>query len=276
MDDLIKDVPFTPYFQDEHGSIICGDNCEVMRTMPSESIDLVVTSPPYDDLRTYGGHSWDFYGVAWNLKRLLKPGGVIVWIVGDGVVDGGETGTSMRQALHFQKIGLRLHDTMVYEKHSFRFPDESRYYQVWEYMFVFSSGKPKSYSPIEDRKVKLAGANVHGTSIDREGNRIPDDRGGRVYKENGVRHNVWKFAGGKGCTTDDAFAFEHPAMFPEALARDHILSWSNEGDVVLDPFSGSGTTAKMAKKLGRKYIGIEVNKDYCEIAAKRLEQGVLF
>lgn len=256
--------------------IICGDNCDVLGTLPRDCIDLVVTSPPYDDLRTYGGHSWDFYGVAWQLKRVLKPGGVIVWVVGDGVVDGGETGTSMRQALHFQQLGMRLHDTMIYEKHSFRFPDETRYYQVWEYMFVLSNGKPGKYNPIEDRKVKLAGVNVHGTSIDREGNRIPDSRGGRVYKESGVRHNVWRFAGGKGGTTEDNYAFAHPAMFPEDLAKDHIISWSNEGDIVLDPFSGSGTTAKMARELGRRYIGIEINPEYCEIAAKRLSQQLLW
>lgn len=256
--------------------IICGDNCEVMRTMPSESIDLVVTSPPYDDLRTYGGHSWDFYGVAWNLKRLLKPGGVIVWVVGDGVVDGQETGTSMRQALHFQKIGLRLHDTMVYEKHSFRFPDETRYYQTWEYMFVFSNGKPRVYSPIEDRVVSRAGEKVHGTTIDAKGNRTSVNHVQRVMKDIGVRHNVWKYAGVPGAGTKDRIAYEHPATFPEALARDHILSWSNEGDIVLDPFSGSGTTAKMAKHNGRRFIGIEVNPEYVEISRNRLEQGVLF
>lgn len=256
--------------------IVLGDNCEVMRQMPSESIDLVVTSPPYDDLRTYGGHSWDFYGVAWNLKRLLKPGGVIVWVVGDAVVDGQETGTSMRQALHFQKLGLRLHDTMVYEKHSFRFPDESRYYQTWEYMFVLSNGKPKAYNPIGDREVKYAGQKVHGTSIDKSGDRYSVNHVSRTMKEIGVRHNVWKYANGKGVTTEDSYAFDHPAMFPESLARDHILSWSNEGDIVLDPFSGSGTTAKMAKHNGRRFIGIEINPEYVEIANKRLEQGVLF
>jgi site-specific DNA-methyltransferase (adenine-specific) len=256
--------------------IICGDNCEVMRTMPSESIDLVVTSPPYDDLRTYGGHSWDFYGVAWNLKRLLKPGGVIVWVVGDATVDGSETGTSMRQALHFQQLGLRIHDTMIYEKHSFRFPDETRYYQTWEYMFVMSRGKPKTYSPIEDRVVKYAGQKVHGTSIDENGNRYSVNDVERVMKAMGARHNVWRYANGKGVTTEDSYAFNHPAMFPESLARDHILSWSNEGDIVLDPFSGSGTTAKMAKHNGRKYIGIEVNPDYIEISKQRLAQGVLF
>jgi site-specific DNA-methyltransferase (adenine-specific) len=264
------------YYEDAHGKIICGDNVEVMLQMPSESIDLVVTSPPYDNLRTYGGHGWDFYGVAWNLKRLLKPGGAIVWVVGDAVIEGQETGTSMRQALHFQEIGLRIHDTMVYEKHSFRFPDESRYYQTWEYMFVLSKGKPAAYNPIEDRTVARAGEKVHGTTINKEGNRTSVNHVERAMKEIGVRHNVWKYAGIPGAGTKDMIAYNHPATFPEPLARDHILSWSNEGDIVLDPFSGSGTTAKMAKHNGRRYIGIEINEPYCEIAKKRLSQQVLF
>jgi site-specific DNA-methyltransferase (adenine-specific) len=260
----------------ETNRIICGDNCEVMRTMPSESIDLVVTSPPYDNLRTYGGHPWDFEGVAHELWRLIKPGGVVVWVVGDATVDGGETGTSFRQALYFQQTGFRIHDTMIYEKHSFRFPDETRYYQVFEYMFVLSKGKPKAYSPIEDRVVARAGEKVCGTTIDAKGNRTSVNDVERVMKEIGVRHNVWRYAGVPGAGTKDAAAYDHPAIFPEALARDHILSWSNEGDIVLDPFSGSGTTAKMAKHNGRQYIGIEVNPEYVEISFKRLEQGVLF
>jgi len=259
--------------------IICGDNCEVMRTLPSESIDLVVTSPPYDDLRTYGGHTWDFYGVAWNLKRLLKPGGVIVWNVNDATKDGGETGSSMRQALHFQSIGLRLHDTMVYQKHGFSFPDSTRYHQTWEYMFVFANGEPKTFHPICDRKNETGGKplsgdykrNKEGVSVCRPGS---EDRGER--REFGQRFNVWQYKAGSGQSSQDKVAFEHPAIFPEALARDHILSWSNEGDIVLDPFLGSGTTAKMAKHNGRRYIGIEVNADYCEIADNRLSQGTLF
>ena len=255
--------------------IICGDNCEVMCTLPKESIDLVVTSPPYDDMRTYGGHSWDFYGVAWQLWRLTKQGGVVVWIVGDGVVDGSETGTSMRQALHFQQIGFRLHDTMVYEKSSFRFPDETRYYQTWEYMFVFSKGKPKAYNPIEDREVASAGTKVHGTTIDAKGNRTSVNHVQRVMKEKGVRHNVWRYKTGGGLI-GDAICHRHPAPYPENLAGDHIRSWSNEGDVVLDPFSGSGTTAKMARELGRKYIGIELNPEYVEISLERLKQQLLW
>lgn len=262
-------------------SIVCGDNCDVLGTFPRDCIDLVVTSPPYDDLRTYGGHDWDFYGVAWQLKRVLKPGGVIVWVVADATVDGGETGTAMRQALHFQKIGLRIHDTMIYERDGCRFPETNRYYPVWEYMFVLSKGKPKTVNLIEDRKNKQSGEKVaSSTQRERDGSlqRVsaakmnPD----KVVNDYGVRFNTWVYSCGNGKSTSDAVAFEHPATYPEKLAADHIRSWSNEGDTVVDPFSGSGTTAKMARELGRRYIGIEVNPEYCEIAQKRLAQQLLW
>ena len=253
--------------------IICGDNCEVMRTLPSESIDLVVTSPPYDDLRTYGGHSWDFYGVAWNLKRLLKPGGVIVWVVGDATKDGSETGSSMRQALHFQSLGLNLHDTMLYMRDS-PFPDTVRYKQCWEFAFVLSRGKPAGGRMLKDRPNVYAGKPLMGT-VRKSGteNEMVSVHGvGKIIADEGQRYNAWYYWNSK---TGEANA--HPAPFPEALARDHILSWSNEGeDIVLDPFNGSGTTTKMAREMGRRFIGIEINPDYCEIARKRLAQQVLF
>jgi len=251
--------------------IICGDNCEVMRKMPSESIDLVVTSPPYDDLRTYGGHSWDFYGVAQQLWRLIKPGGVVVWIVNDATVNGSETGTSFRQALRFMEIGFRLHDTMIYAKDQCAFPDTVRYYAAFEYMFVFSRGTPKSINLLNDRINKSAGRDVHGMERRKDGSMAKRACEGNIINKHGVRWNWWLVRHQhRGIETN------HPATFPEVLARDHILSWSNEGDIVLDPFSGSGTTAKMAKHNGRKYIGIEVNPDYIEISKQRLAQGVLF
>jgi DNA modification methylase len=254
--------------------IICGDNCDVLGTLPRECIDLVVTSPPYDDLRTYGGHSWDFYGVAWQLKRVLKPGGVIVWVVNDETKNGSETGTSMKQALHFQSIGLYLHDTMIWRKEGCPFPEINRYYPVFEFMFVLSKGRPATCNQIADRVNKWAGTTVHGTDRQRDGSTTDcnaQKRGlAKPVKDIGVRYNVWEIphTGVPGT--------EHPAPFPEDLARDHILSWSNEGDIVLDPFSGSGTTAKMARELGRHYIGIEVNPNYVEISRKRLEQKLLF
>ena len=257
-------------------TIICGDNCEVMRAMPSESIDLVVTSPPYDDLRTYGGHSWDFYGVAWNLKRLLKPGGVIVWVVNDKTQDGSETGSSADQAKHFRSIGLRQHDTMIYYKNGMSFPESNRYYPVWEYMYIFSKGQPKTTNLIADRKTNHGGAKKTSRMERQPDGAIRRPEREFEVSEYSVRYNIWTIDAGYMKTTKDVSAYDHPAIFPEALARDHIVTWSNEGDIVLDPFSGSGTTAKMAKHNGRRFIGIEINPEYVEISKKRLSQGVLF
>ena len=259
----------------ETNRIICGDNCEVMRTMPSESIDLVVTSPPYDNLRTYGGHPWDFEGVAQELWRLIKPGGVVVWVVNDATVNGSETGTSFRQALRFMDIGFRLHDTMIWERIG-SFPESNRYHPSFEYMFIFSNGKPKTFNAICDRKNTNTGqAKLSRMERQPNGKIVRPDRVS-IVKECSARMNIWRVDAGFMKCTKDVFSHEHPAIFPEAIARDHILSWSNEGDIVLDPFSGSGTTAKMAKHNGRQYIGIEVNPEYVEISLKRLEQGVLF
>ena len=257
--------------------IICADNCDELGKMPRDCIDLVVTSPPYDDLRTYGGLSWDFYGVAWQLKRVLKPGGVIVWIVNDETKDGTESGSSMRQALHFQTLGLNLHDTMVWNKGSCRFPETNRYYPTWEYMFVLSKGKPKTAQLIEDRKNLYVGQRVarekqirtrDGRMIENSANRIDPER---EIKEIGVRFNIWNDA--VAASTDEKTG--HPAMFPESLVKDHIRTWSEPGDLVLDPFSGSGTTCKAAKELNRRYVGIEINPEYVRIAEQRISQDVL-
>jgi site-specific DNA-methyltransferase (adenine-specific) len=256
--------------------IICGDNCEIMRQMPSESIDLVVTSPPYDDLRTYGGHSWDFYGVAWNLKRLLKPGGVIVWNVSDATKNWSETCSSMTQALHFRSIGLNLHDTMIFHRHTM--PSvavmQKRYEQHWEYCFVFSYGPPAVCNHLREEKayIDLRVGRKRQRRKDGEYASRPGEK--PSVKADKIRGNVWRYSVGGG-HVGDKFCHEHPAPFPEPLARDHILSWSNHGDVVLDPFSGSGTTAKMARETGRRFIGIEVNPEYVEISRKRLAQQAL-
>jgi site-specific DNA-methyltransferase (adenine-specific) len=250
--------------------IVCGDNCEVMRTLPSESIDLVVTSPPYDDLRTYGGHEWDFYGVAWNLKRLLKDGGVIVWNVNEATKDGSETGSSMRQALHFQSIGLRLHDTMIYRKVNPMPLTHNRYEQEWEYVFVLSKGKPARWNPLMKTNVTA------GTSVNWSTRAVADNAARRsreevtTTKDESQRGNVFEYVVAKDRIGD------HPAPFPYEFARDMITTWTNEGDIVLDPFSGSGTTVDAARELGRNYIGIEINPEYCKITEKRLTQQLLF
>lgn len=250
-------------------SVICGDNCEVMRQWPDECIDLVVTSPPYDDLRTYGGHEWDFYGVAWNLARLLKPGGVIVWVVGDATKDGSETGTSMRQALHFQTLGLNLHDSMIYQMAGTGAKgSNAAYWQEWEYCFVISKGRPKSINRLTKRRAETSGP--PGSRIAANGKRkeVCTATGG----EESVRGNVWRYAVGAASGDDST---DHPAQFPEALAKDHLQSWSNPGDIVLDPFAGSGTTLKAAKELNRRYVGIEVNPEYVKICEERTMQESL-
>ena len=254
----------------ELDKIHCGDNCDLLGQLPRECIDLVVTSPPYDDLRTYGGHSWDFFGVAWQLKRVLKPGGVIVWVVADATKDGSETGTSMEQALHFKRLGLNLHDTMIWQKPNFAAVGslQTRYAPVFEYMFVFSDGKPAAFNPIKDRVATSAGKAKSGTIRNTDGSMKRMSSEGWVQPEFGQRFNVWEMP-------TESQGQDHPAPFPFGLARDHIATWSNPGDLVLDPFSGSGTTAKAAKELGRRFLGLEINPEYCAIAERRIAQQVL-
>jgi len=254
----------------ELDKIISGDSAVVLQSFPPDCIDLSIQSPPYDNLRTYeSSPEFDFETIAKQLFRVTKQGGVCVWVVGDATVNGSETGTSFKQALYFMQCGFNLHDTMIYQKHQCPAydPRNKRYKQVIEFMFVFSKGTPKTYNPIADKKTN-GKAVIGKTSRKQDGSmrHHPDVQ----VKEYQDRHNVWIYEIGNNMTTKDVIAFAHPAMFPEALARDHILSWSNEGDTVLDCFCGSGTTPKMSKMLSRHYIGIERVPKYVSLAEKRL------
>lgn len=241
--------------------------CEGMKKLNGESIDLVVTSPPYDNLRTYNGFSFDFEEIAKQLYRVISWGGVVVWIVSDGVENGSETGTSFKQALYFKELGFNIHDTMIWKKETCAFPEDTRYYPNFEYMFVFSKGKPKTINLIEDRKNLWSGTKVHGTF--RQANGELKGRSAQwkesVCKDYGVRFNVWEISTEKNNKTG------HPAVFPSRLAHDHIVSWSNRGDTVLDPFSGSGTTAIEALNLGREFIGFEISEKYYKKSLQRIK-----
>lgn len=232
---------------------IYNENCvETMARMPDEFIDLTVTSPPYDNLREYNGYSFDFEAIAKELYRVTKFDGVVVWVVGDATIKGSESGTSFRQALFFKDCGFKLHDTMIYEKNSPAYParaNSNRYTQIFEYMFVLAKGKAPSHL-ICDKPNKWAGYKDFSGKLK---NPVP------VFSP---RNNIWKY-------TTSFNGVKHPAPFPEALARDHILSWSSAGQIVYDPFIGSGTTAYIAKKLGRHFIGSEVSREYCETANAR-------
>jgi site-specific DNA-methyltransferase (adenine-specific) len=242
--------------------VICADCLEFMKDIPDKSIDLTVTSPPYDNLRTYNGYTFDFEGIAKELYRITKDGGVVVWVVGDETRNFCESLSSFKQALYFNEIGFNLLDTMIYYKQNYApaYPTLRRYANQFEYMFVFSKGKPKTFSPIQKEKVIIASG--MSSFSKRDGSKIVKyvDRNTRPTKD---ASNVWEYP-------SSSKNQNHPAVFPEKLAEDHILSWSNEGDTILDPMAGSGTTLKMAKKNNRNYIGIEISPEYIDIINKRL------
>jgi DNA modification methylase len=264
-----------PFWKHSDIEIYNENNLETMARMPDNCISLTVTSPPYDDIRKYNGYCFEFEKVAKELYRITKPGGVVVWVVGDQTLNGSETGTSFRQALGFMETGWNLHDTMIYEKDSISFPETNRYSQIFEYMFVFSKGKPNTTNIIKDRK-NLWSGNKKITGRGRQINgELGQKRKGNELLEFGSRFNIWRIPAGCNKSTTDEIAFKHPAIFPERLAADHIHSWSNEGDVIYEPFGGSGTVAKMAHLMNRKCIMSEISKEYCEISVKRLTPYVM-
>lgn len=251
-------------------------NIETCKRVPDEFVDFIICSPPYDSLRQYSKDckSWtweDFVLLSHELSRILKTGGVLVWVVGDAVVDGSETGTSFRQVLHFKdECGLRLWDTMIYQKNSSAFParpDSKRYTQIFEYMFVFTKGNIRQdISLLADKKNKWAGHTSWGEcsmySVDEK---VNTGKKIKPVPEFSLRNNIWTYT--TACEKDKT---GHPAIFPEQLAIDHIKSWTNEGDIVYDPFMGSGTTAKACILTNRKYIGSEISPDYYKIILERL------
>ena len=250
------------------------DCLEGMKRIPDGSVDLTVTSPPYDNLRTYNGNieQWSFekfQAIAKELYRVTKQGGVVIWIVADATIKGSETGTSFRQALHFMDCGFNLHDTMIWNKQNCSsIGSLNRYENTFEYMFVLSKSTPKAHNIICDKPNKRAGELQCGSIRQKDGTvRKTSQYGKRKIAEYGRRQNVWNVFPVKS-----AKERLHPAPFPEQLANDHILSWSNEGDAVLDPFMGSGTTAIACINTNRNYIGFELDKHYCEIANERIQK----
>ena len=257
---------------------IYNENClDTMAKMKDNFIDLTVTSPPYDNLRNYNGYSFDFESIAKELFRVTKEGGVVVWVVGDATIKGSETGTSFKQALFFKECGFNLHDTMIYNRVS-PFPDSNRYHQSFEYMFILSKGKPKTFNGLRELKSRNSFTSKKNSSYrGKDGfTKKPNKKAIERFEKSSndttkLRSNIWKIPAGFGISTKDKDAFNHPAIFPEKLAANHIISWSNENDIVYDPFMGSGTTAKISHNYKRRWIGSEISKEYVEISNERLK-----
>lgn len=250
--------------------IIEGNCVEVMRHFDNDVIDLTVTSPPYDDLRNYKSYVFPFEDIIQELYRITKPGGVVVWVVADATIDATETGTSFKQALYFKEIGFNLHDTMIFRKRN-PIPQiyRKRYNNEFEYMFVFSKGVVQTHNPIMVDCMH-AGLELNGTTYKNYSkNEQTREKLAKPVKDKKIKGNIWEYVVGK--REEDQEAKGHPAPFPCQLVRDHIISWTNQGDIVLDPLNGSGTTARVAAEMGRKYIGIDISHDYCELARQRVK-----
>jgi site-specific DNA-methyltransferase (adenine-specific) len=249
-----------------------GDCLEKMKEIPDGSVDLTVTSPPYDNLRSYNGNNKMWGEDVWkavlsDLYRVTKDGGVVVWVVADATIKGSETGTSFKQALYFKEMGFNIHDTMIYAKNNVVPLTHNRYEQSFEYMFILSKGRPKTFNPIEDKPNKRAGEIVHGTQYHGDKTKKKTNSGKKIIRKFGRRHNIFYY------NNPGDRRRKHPAVFPEQLASDHITSWSNGGDIVLDPFMGSGTTGVACVNLSRSFIGIELDDEYFGIAEQRISDA---
>lgn len=251
----------------------CVDSTEAIKSVKDDSIHLIITSPPYDDIYDYDKLN-SFETLAREFYRILVPGGVVVWVIGDQFVKGSRTLTSHKQAIYFKEVvGFKVYDVMIYQKHNFSNPMKKRYHNIYEFMYIFSKGWPRVFNPIKDRKNKYAGQTCWGRNTYRLKDGTLGERGKPVNAEYGMRYNIWKINSGRGFTTKDDIAHKHPAIFPEALVRDHIISWTNVGDVVFDPLAGSGTVGKVAHVLDRKFLLFEINQEYHDnIIVPRLKE----
>lgn len=242
-----------------------GNAVEILGEFDEGVIDLTVTSPPYDDLRDYNGFQFDAESMLDALYRVTKPGGVCVWVVGEKI-NGGRSLSSFRHAFIGRDCGFCVHDVMIYKKKNTPFMRSNAYTNCYELMIIFSKGKPKTFNPLMTATVRSG----METAVYNKGSDAVNRKRPIELKKEKTRTNIWSYAVGMGGSTSDKIAFQHPAVFPENLAKDHILSWSMPGDLVLDPMCGSGTTCKMASIHKRDWIGIDVSKKYVDIAKTRM------
>lgn len=264
------------YYSNNQVKLFKGDNAVLLKSIAEKSIDLVITSPPYDSLRKYKGYVFDFNIIAYLLCKVLKDGGTIVWIVNDETINGSRTGTSFKQALYFKELGLNLHDTMIWNKRGFTSVGSMtvRYPSVFDYMFIFTKGKIKTFNPLIDRR-NITNGKISGNIRQKDGTLRSMSNQGKERREYGVRFNIWDISANTLSHNMSMITRKHPATFPLVLVEDHIKSWSNFGDTILDCFMGSGTTAIACMNTGRKCIGIEISEEYCQLTKDRILKNTI-
>lgn len=257
-------------------NLILGDSSEEMQKLIDQGVkvDLTVTSPPYDGLRSYEGDVvWNFdkfKDIADKLYKITADGGVVIWVVADQTKNGSESGSSFKQALYFKEIGFRLHDTMIFKKRNYIPLTHNRYEQAWEYMFCFSKGKPKTWNPImipckNAGKIESYGSGRRSELDKNQAMRAPEGITYMATKAEKIHPNIFEYSLG-------ATKSGHPVAFPNGLPHDQIITWTNEGDLVFDPFMGGGTTGVEALKENRNFVGIEIVQDYYNIAVNQINQ----
>lgn len=244
-----------------------------LRLLPADCIDLTLTSPPYDWIRDYNGTfdpaKFPFVRIAEELYRITAPGGVVLWITRDQQQDCCESGTSAKQMLYFKNIGFNV-QTMIVDSISAR---HRRYCYGMppQFCFVLSKGRPKAFHPIRDKPNTEPGRIKSWSARNRDG-RIRKGKPKEIPKY-GRRSHIWLYPTGFGLVSDDPLPRNAPAPMVETVAGDLMLSYSNPGDLILDPMAGLGTTGKVAVKLNRQFIGFERVRKYCDVANDRVRQA---
>ena len=262
-------------FLSEHiNSIICGDSAEVLKNFPDNSIDMVVTSPPYDGLRDYNGFSLDLHKIGKEIYRVLKDGGIAVMVIQDATKDFAKSLTSFRTIVDWcDNVGFRLFETVIYHKNGTEGAWWKQRFRVdHEYMPIFMKGKKPQYFNKEPLKIPSKhGGKVMSGSGNRRTDGTLSETVRRPINTMKCRGTVWDYlmAGDK-----NPLKRKHPAVFPDKIPYDCIQCFCPEGGLVLDPFIGCGSTAVMAKVLGRNYIGIDISREYCDLAEERIEKDV--
>lgn len=265
-----EEIIFNSFGEFELNEIYCIDCVEGMKKIPDNSVDIVVTSPPYDGIRDYNGFNFDLHETGRGLIRILKEGGIVAMVIQDQTKNFGKTLTSFKTIIDWcDNIGFKLFECVIYRKHGSEGAWWTNRFRVdHEYMPIFLKGEKPQYFNKENLKVpSIHGGKVMTGSGSRRTDGKTNARVTRPINTMKCRGTIWNYlmAGDK-----DPIKRQHPAPFPDQIPLDFIECFCPPGGVVLDPFMGSGSTAVAAKKLNRKYIGFDTSEEYIKIAHARL------